>query len=149
MQETNRRIVTKEETSFTELLDNREGIILDLENLHYFTLNGSAVMIWKSLRNGSSVTPEDLAAQVASAFDIDRHQALVEAGAFLSELKAHGLIGFTDADKPESPKRVAVETGGLPVYEPPTMKVSESLSSVALSGSSTVATAAISTGGNG
>lgn len=147
MQETNRRIVTKEETSFTELLDNREGIILDLENLHYFTLNGSAVLIWKILRNGSSVTPEDLAAQVASAFDIDRHQALAEAGAFLDELKAHGLIGF--AEETESPKRVAVETGGLPVYEPPTMKVSESLSSVALSGSSTVATAAISTGGNG
>jgi len=147
MQETNRRIVTKEETSFTELLDNREGIILDLENLHYFTLNGSALMIWKIL--GVGATPDELAGQIASAFDIDRHQALAEAGEFLDELKAHGLIGFTDAEKTESPKRIAVETGGLPVYEPPTMKVSESLSRVALSGSSTVATAAISTGGNG
>ena len=41
------KLMTKEQTSFTELLDNVEGIILDLDNLHYYTLNTTGLFVWK------------------------------------------------------------------------------------------------------
>lgn len=150
MQGVNHRIVTKEQTSFTELLDNREGIILDIENLHYFTLNGSAIIIWKLLRSGACDTADQLTARFVDSFGLEPERAFDEINAFLHELKSQGLISYGEfRDDAGSAKIAPPHEKSLPVYEPPTLKVSESLSQVTLSGSSTVATAAIATGGNG
>ena len=146
----NHRIVTKEQTSFTELQDNREGIILDLENLHYFTLNGSAIIIWKLLRSGACDTADLLTARLVDSFGLDPEQAIGEINSFLDELKNQGLISFVEfRDHADSAKIAPPHEISLPAYVPPTLRVSESLSQVTLSGSSTVATAAIATGGNG
>ncbi|QQS48878.1 MAG: PqqD family protein [Acidobacteriota bacterium] len=149
MQGGNYRIVTKERTSFTELLDNREGIILDLENLHYFTLNGSGVLIWKLLRSGACGTADELAARLRVAYGLDPERADADLVPFLEELKAQGLISPAESVTTGVVGGDSIDDRSLPAYESPVLKVSESLSNVTLSGSSTVATAAIATGGNG
>lgn len=143
MQTSTPKIVTKEQASFTELLDNTEGIILDLENLHYYTLNAAAVYLWKQLRSGSANTVETLAAALATSFNLNADLAELDARAFLDELEGNGLVFYSDYGVTVSNRALAETTGELPTYEPPQLKLSNSLTQVTLSGSSTIATNAI------
>ena len=137
------KIVTKEQASFTELLDNQEGIILDLENLHYYTLNAAAVFLWKQMRSGSANTAESLSAALAAAFNINTDLAELDSRAFLDELEGNALVFHSEFDVTVINKALAATSGELPVYEPPQLKLSNSLTQVTLSGSSTIAVAAI------
>ena len=139
-------IVTKEQASFTELLDNQEGIILDLENLHYYTLNAAAVFLWKQMRSGSANTAETLSAALTKAFGINADLAELDTRAFLDELEGNSLVFHSDFGVTVANKSLATGNGELPAYDPPQLKLSNSLTQVTLSGSSTVATAAISVG---
>ncbi len=143
MQTSTPKIVTKEQASFTELLDNAEGIILDLENLHYYTLNAAAVYLWKQLRSGSANTVESLTAALAESFNINADLAELDARAFLDELEGNGLVFYSDLGVTVSNRALAQVSGELPAYEPPQLKLSNSLQQVTLSGSSTIATNAI------
>lgn len=145
MHTSNPTIVTKEQASYTELLDNQEGIILDLENLHYYTLNAAAVFLWKQMRGGVDCV-EALSAALASAFKVNPDLAELDTRAYLDELEGNGLISYSEFNRSAQSKHAAVN-GELPAYEPPQLKLSNSLTQVTLSGSSTVATAAIATGG--
>src|ERR1044071_2066620 len=84
------KFVTKEQTSFTELLDQQEAIILDLENLHYYTLNATASFLWKQLRTGAAV--EDLSTDLSAVFPVNGEQATLDTQAFIDELTGYGLI---------------------------------------------------------
>ncbi len=141
------KIMTKEQASFTELLDNREGIILDLENLHYYTLNAAAVFLWKQMRSGAAKSVESLSDALSLAFKINADLAELDTRAFLDELEGNGLIAYTEFGAEAQSKQLAAANGELPKYEPPQLQLSNSLTQVTLSGSSTVATAAIATGG--
>jgi hypothetical protein len=143
MQTSTPTIVTKEQASFTELLDNQEGIILDLENLHYYTLNAAAVYLWKQMRSGSANTAESLTVALAGAFNINADLAELDTRAFLDELEGNGLIFHSEFDVTAANKSLAAGNGELPAYEPPQLKLSNSLTQVTLSGSSTIATNAI------
>ena len=143
MQTSTPKIVTKEQASFTELLDNTEGIILDLENLHYYTLNAAAVYLWKQLRSGSANTVEALTAALATSFNLNADLAELDARAFLDELEGNGLVFSSDYGVTVSNQALAETIGELPAYEPPQLKLSNSLTQVTLSGSSTIATNAI------
>lgn len=143
MQTSTPKIVTKEQASFTELLDNAEGIILDLENLHYYTLNAAAVYLWKQLRSGSANTVESLTAALAGSFNLNADLAELDARAFLDELEGNGLVFYSDLGVTVSNRALAQISGELPAYEPPQLKLSNSLQQVTLSGSSTIATNAI------
>lgn len=147
MHTNNPKIVTKEQASFTELLDNQEGIILDMENLHYYTLNAAAVFLWKQLRSGAATTAPRLTEALSQAFAINADLAELDTRAFLDELEGNGLIQYADNDGGVYSKALANIQGELPAYEPPQLKLSNSLTQVTLSGSSTIATAAIATGG--
>ncbi len=138
------QIVTKEQSSFTELLDNREGVILDLENLHYYTLNATAVFLWKQLRSANANTVEMLSASLAQAFRINPDLAELDTRAFLSDLEGNGLVASSEIQIAAQALPPPAEE--LPEYEPPQLKLSNSLTQVTLSGSSTIATAAIATG---
>ncbi len=142
-----RNIVTKEQASFTELLDNREGIILDLENLHYYTLNAAAVFLWKQMRSGSADTVEALSDALSNSFNINADLAELDTRAFLDELEGNGLVSYAEFAVAANSRHLAAANGELPTYEPPQLQLSNSLTQVVLSGSSTVATAAIATGG--
>jgi len=139
------KLMTKEQTSFTELLDNVEGIILDLDNLHYYTLNTTGLFVWKQLRSGVSQTREQLSAALGQAYLVDASSIEMEVESFLEELETNGLIHESNEEAPFSAK-VAESNGQLPTYAAPRLKLSNSLTQVTLSGSSTIATAAIATG---
>jgi Coenzyme PQQ synthesis protein D (PqqD) len=141
------KIATKEQASFTELLDNEEGIILDLETLHYYTLNSAAVFLWKQLRTGSAVTVEELCAALTAGFRINAELAELDVRVFLDELEANGLIYHSDHSSPYYSLDLDAAAGGLPGYEPPQLQLSNSLAQVALAGSSTAAVQAIASGG--
>jgi hypothetical protein len=141
------KLVTKEQTSFTELLDHQEAIILDLENLHYYALNAASSFLWKQLRAGTAQTAEELSAALAAAFEINAEQAEFDTQAFLDELMSHGLVSSAALEAEEKPRgAVSLPTDSLPSYQPPQLKASHSLSQVQLSGSAGMAGGAVAMG---
>lgn len=138
------KFLTKEQTSFTELLDNVEGIILDLDNLHYYTLNSTGLFIWKQLRSGLSQTSEQLSEALSQSFSQSPDAVASDLMIFLEELEGNGLIHESVVEGPVNGS--VTVSGTLPSYEAPRLKLSNSLTHVTLSGSSTIATAAIATG---
>jgi hypothetical protein len=138
------KFLTKEQTSFTELLDNVEGIILDLDNLHYYTLNSTGLFIWKQLRSGLSQTREQLAEALSQSFSQSPDAVASDLMIFLEELEGNGLIHKSEVEGLVNGS--VTVSGTLPSYEAPRLKLSNSLTQVTLSGSSTIATAAIATG---
>jgi hypothetical protein len=145
MQTISAMILTKEQTSFTELLDNVEGIILDLDNLHYYTLNSTGLFIWKQLRSGACQTASQLTAAMAGAFGLAPAVIERDLETFIEELEGNGLITRSLSEIGAANAKAAV-ADSLPKYEAPRLKLSNSLTQVILSGSSTIATAAIATG---
>jgi len=145
MQTISAMILTKEQTSFTELLDNVEGIILDLDNLHYYTLNSTGLFIWKQLRSGACQTTSQLAAAMAGAFGLAPAVIERDLETFIEELEGNGLITRSLSEIGAVTAKAAV-ADSLPNYEAPRLKLSNSLTQLTLSGSSTIATAAIATG---
>ncbi|MGH9800447.1 MAG: PqqD family protein, partial [Blastocatellia bacterium] len=115
----------------------------DLENLHHYTLNAAAVYLWKQLRSGSANTVESLTAALSSSFGINDDLAELDTREFLAELNSNGLIFHSEFGLTVSNKALAATNGELPAYEPPQLTLSNSLTQVALSGSSTIATNAI------
>jgi hypothetical protein len=126
-------IATKALASFTELFDDQEGFILDLENLHYYTLNAAAVFLWKQMRLSDAATIEGLSTALAAAFNINPDLAELDTRAFLDELEGNGLIAYYEfSEIPQViPSLVASLYSG---YEPPQLTVSNSLTQVTLSG---------------
>jgi len=146
MQTISEKIATKEQTSFTELLDNVEGIILDLDNLHYYTLNSTGLFVWKQLRSSACRTREELCNSVSDAFSVTPTAIASEVDRFLEELEGNGLVYRITVDHSAQTSAMIASTQALPTYEAPRLKLSNSLTQVTLSGSSTIATAAIATG---
>lgn len=140
----NQKIVTKEQASFTELLDNQEAIILDLENLHYYTLNAAAIVLWKRLCAGAAQTATALTAALSKTFGISTEQAELDTREFLSQLARNGLIQFVTGEPGSAASASAfVLSEGLPAYAPPQLKVANSLTKVVLSQSQTIVSGAI------
>lgn len=146
MQTRNSIIITKAQASFTELLDDREAIILDLENLHYYTLNAAAILLWKNLRSGAAQTAEELTAVLATAFRLNASAAAPDVQAWLTEMTRNGLLSFTTTRTTASAPLYVAGTD-WPTYEAPQLKLSNSLTEVVLSGSAVVGPAAITGGG--
>ncbi|MFN7949605.1 MAG: PqqD family protein [Blastocatellia bacterium] len=141
------KLIPNEQASFTELLENQEGIILDLENLHYYTLNASAIFLWKQLRGRVAHTAETLSAALAGAFAINRAQAEADTRAFITELRQYGLVSTLPLSARDTLAKVTeVSVTGLPAYAAPQFSLSSSLAQVSLSGgsSATTSTGAIS-----
>lgn len=143
------RFQIKEETSFTELVENREAVLLDLDNLHYYTLNGTAIEIWRWMRGGEAATLGQVISNLHGAFSLqeaDSGRIEQEVSRFLGELEQNGLLRL--CEEGQAAEATFVPGMGDRPYLPPQLKLASSLSRVTLSGSSTIATAAItSTGG--
>lgn len=142
------RFQIKEETSFTELVENREAVLLDLDNLHYYTLNGTAIEIWRWMRGEEAATLGQMISNLHGAFRLpegDAGRIEQEVSRFLGELEQNGLLRRYEEGHPE--EMAATSGPGDRPYVPPQLKLASSLSRVTLSGSSTIATAAISSTG--
>jgi hypothetical protein len=121
------KIVTKEQASFTELLENEEGIILDLQSLRYYTLNAAAIYLWKQIRTGSAVAFDELTASLAASFRISAEEAEADVRSYLSALESQGLIWYSEGPAPAYGMELDPAVGGLPEYEPPQLQLSNSL----------------------
>ena len=140
------KIIANEHASFTELIDDREGIILDLENLHYYMLNATAVFLWKRIRSGAATTsatfatPESLSASLSGAFVVNADLAELDTRVFLDELECNGLIHYAEHDLVPTGAMTGAGAitqntlmGDLPAYEPPQLQLSNTLNQVMLS----------------
>ena len=71
-------------------LDETEGVLLNLDTKHYYSLNESGALLWEWLLNGMSLTEMSHALQ--GQYDLTSEEAVEEVLTFLSELHEDGLI---------------------------------------------------------
>lgn len=74
---------------FTEL-DDGTGVLLHLETKFYFTLNPTAVVVWKSLGEGASKGA--IADKLTATFRVERDVAERDVTAILEEMLSGGLV---------------------------------------------------------
>lgn len=134
----NQRYVTKEQASFTELIDHQESILLDLESLHYYSLNAAATLLWKHLRAGSATSLTELGQQMAAAFQLTPATAERDTRQFLTELLHHQLIAGTEEQVARKSSFAFPTTDELPGYEPPAVKTSNAVLEMNLAGTSSM-----------
>lgn len=142
MNTSTQKIVISEQASFTELLENQEGVILDLGSLHYYTLNGTAIFLWKLLRGQAAQTAETLSENLAATFGLGYSQAASDTKTFVHDLRQYGLISLSDLNETDVLAGVNAQTNAaLPAYEAPQLQPSNSLLQVTLASTSTVSSA--------
>ena len=132
------RFVTKEQASFTELIDHQESILLDLENLHYHSLNAAATLLWKHLRSGSATSLEELSDKLASAFQITPATAELDVRQFIGALLQDQLVALTNEQAKAHPLFALPTPNDLPAYEPPAVKTSNAVMEMNLAGASSL-----------
>jgi Coenzyme PQQ synthesis protein D (PqqD) len=84
----------------TELRLREDGVVwrsaageivgLDFESAGYFGANAAAACLWPLLAQGT--TRDELVRRLADEFSLEREQAGVDVDAFVSELRASGLL---------------------------------------------------------
>lgn len=134
----NQKLITKEQSSFTELIAHQEAIILDLENLHYYSLNAAATLLWKYLRSGQAATIEALSQKLVEAFQLELSVAQADAQSFAVELLTNQLLAVTEQENTGFSTFSFPKTNELPAYEAPCLKTSNAVMDMSLAtGSST------------
>lgn len=124
---TSLKLATKEQASFTELIENQESIILDLESLYYYSLNAAGTLLWKQLRAGAATTVEELGEVLGTAFGLDQEQALTDSVKFVQALREHQLV-IESSEEPVRGKAPNIPSAqSLGNYEAPFLKTSNSL----------------------
>ncbi|MEO7331160.1 MAG: PqqD family protein [Minicystis sp.] len=78
---------------FTEL-DDGTGVLLHLETKFYFTLNPTAVIVWKELAQGGERAPvlARIAARLSAEFQVDAETAARDVEGVLADLLEDGLL---------------------------------------------------------
>ena len=67
-----------------------EIIALEARGSRYVAANGAGAVLWRALLGGT--TREGLADELIRAYGIDRERAVADAGRFVDELAAQGLL---------------------------------------------------------
>lgn len=75
---------------FTEL-DDGTGVLLHLDTKFYFTLNPSAVIVWKSLAEPAA-GPSVIAERITKLFRVDHETAARDVDSVLGEMLEDGLV---------------------------------------------------------
>jgi len=76
---------------FTEI-DDGSGVLLHLDTKFYYTLNPTAVVVWKALRDGDGPDAGALAARLVADFQVELDVARRDVAAVLEDLLADGLL---------------------------------------------------------
>lgn len=82
-------------TVFTPL-DDGTGVLLNVDTLFYYSLNRTAVILWKEIEANKSISADDLVPALCERFDVDGESASREIAAFvekLEELKILRVVG--------------------------------------------------------
>ncbi|HVJ20594.1 MAG TPA: PqqD family protein [Polyangiaceae bacterium] len=72
-------------------LDDGTGVVLNLDTKFYFTLNTTAVVLWKELARGAR-TRRELAESLVQEFEVESAQADTDVSQLVDELLAEGLL---------------------------------------------------------
>ena len=80
------RVEKSARTVFTPLEDGT-GVLLNVDNLLYYTINRTGVALWRQIETSEFSMVEDLVDRVCERFEIDRDSARRETSAFLERLK--------------------------------------------------------------
>jgi hypothetical protein len=73
-------------TVFTPL-DDGTGVLLNVDTLFYYSLNRTAVTLWKEIERNTSFAPDDLVPLLCERFDVDGEAARREISVFVSKLE--------------------------------------------------------------
>jgi hypothetical protein len=72
-------------------LDDGTGVVLNLETKFYFTLNATAVVVWKELLLAPK-TRAELSARLVSEFEVEEAVAASDVALLVDELLREGLV---------------------------------------------------------
>lgn len=85
------RYRASERALLTELGDGT-GVLLDLDSKFYFTLNETAIFVWKLLSKGAALGRDALAAELTREFEVDEAAAREDVEAVLAMLVRERLV---------------------------------------------------------
>jgi hypothetical protein len=88
------RYLASERALLTELGDGT-GVLLDLDSKFYFTLNETAIFVWKLLGDSPGLSRTELARQMAQQFDVEEARAAADLEPVLKLLVAERLVTAT------------------------------------------------------
>jgi hypothetical protein len=88
-----REPVPNPQVLFTEL-DDGTGVLLHLDTKFYYTLNRTAVFVWKLVCAGAPASPASLAPKLTEAFRVERDTAERDIAAVLDDMLADGILVF-------------------------------------------------------
>ncbi|MDQ3473188.1 MAG: PqqD family protein [Acidobacteriota bacterium] len=74
---------------YTEF-DGREAVLVDLNTKRYYTLNETAMLVWRGLERGQ--TTADIAREITDCYDVTAEQATASVERLISSLTAHRLL---------------------------------------------------------
>ncbi len=74
---------------FTDF-DGDEGILVDLNTKKYYQLNETAMLVWKALENGKSVT--EIAEAVTSEYEVSIDHASRSVERLLTNFQSYKLV---------------------------------------------------------
>lgn len=76
---------------FTEL-DDGTGVLLHLDTKFYYTLNPTAVFVWKALASPAPRSVAAIAEDLTREFRVERTEAERDVALILAEMLADGLV---------------------------------------------------------
>jgi hypothetical protein len=71
-------------------LDDGDGVLVDLNTRQYYQLNESAMLIWRALEKGSSLS--QIADQITATYEVTNDRAIASAETLLRQLQKRKLL---------------------------------------------------------
>ncbi|MEP6920871.1 MAG: PqqD family protein [bacterium] len=78
---------------YTEF-DGTEAVLVDLNTKRYYTLNETAMLVWRGLERRQ--TTAEIAQEMSEAYDVSPEHAAVSVERLLTSLAAHRLLEAAD-----------------------------------------------------
>jgi coenzyme PQQ synthesis protein D (PqqD) len=91
MRELPQMVGANRDVILTEMNDGT-GVLLNMRTKFYYTINETAVFLWKSLDHGARTTPKALAEAICCEFDVDLTRAEEDVRAVICELLDEELL---------------------------------------------------------
>ena len=99
---------------------DEETVVVDLGTGSYFSLRGSAQVIWSALERGLDVP--GVVREVAGRYDGDRADIAGAVQAFVTELVDDKLIVAANADAPAVASEAQADGAAVGPFEPPSLE---------------------------
>ena len=74
---------------YTEF-DGREAVLVDLNTKRYYTLNETAMLVWRGLESGK--TTAEIAREISDRYEVSEEHATASIERLVTSLGAHRLL---------------------------------------------------------